>query len=161
MFTVRLDTSEWIKTSNAFNLFFSETHKAILLERLGLLVEARIIARTQAGLDAYGRQFKPYSRSWARVRSEKGLPTENVDLFFYGHLYAGLTHEYSSGEQKLFFSSSPSPPEIYGDIVSDKSPAEKALSISKHRTFFAVNDSDKEKAIEECNRTLEEFLNVH
>jgi hypothetical protein len=52
--------------------------------------EYSIRVRTDAGIDASGRAFKPYSRSHARKRERQGLQTGHVDLVMRGVMLDGL-----------------------------------------------------------------------
>lgn len=54
------------------------------------LIVGKILQRTQAGLDAEGDKFKPYSQGHARARQKKGLQASTVDLRVTGQMLGSL-----------------------------------------------------------------------
>lgn len=49
-----------------------------------------VVARTRAGLDASGAQFKPYRQSYERARARASLRTSPPDLVRTGHMIGGM-----------------------------------------------------------------------
>lgn len=70
--------------------------------REGVTIEKeRIQDRTQSGLGANNRKFRPYSERWAEVRASKGLPTSYVDLTFSGAMFNAFRISFSKKEGLL------------------------------------------------------------
>lgn len=51
---------------------------------------ARILIRTQQGLDVNGRPFVPYSEPYRRRKAKAGRNTSHPDLLFTGNMQAAL-----------------------------------------------------------------------
>lgn len=62
---------------------------ARLMREVGLLARERMVTRTQAGLDAEGRPFAPYSREYADQKS-RALGSTRVDLQVSGIMLQSL-----------------------------------------------------------------------
>lgn len=60
-----------------------------LLE-VGHAAIALVVARTRAGQDVNGAQFKPYRKSYARARERASLRTSPPDLVRSGHMLGGM-----------------------------------------------------------------------
>lgn len=61
----------------------------------------RIQERTQRGLGANLRKFKPYSDEWAEVRESRGLQTNYVDLTFTGDMFNAFKISFSKKTNAL------------------------------------------------------------
>lgn len=132
MFSAKLDTSEWDDFVKSYNRNFSESERLRILNKAAAYIDFKILERTARGVDLYEDEFIPYAPLTVRLRSEKGLPTKKVDLFFTGEMLGALTHEADSDEGTVFFLPGGSP-----------SPAEKAIKNNERRPFFGVSREDR------------------
>ena len=110
-----------------------------LMGEIGNYLKAAILMRTSSGKDVEGLPFEPYSRSYAAVRAEKGLPTGRVDLFFTGRMLGSMTYEEEKHQVRLFFMSTPR---------SDSKASNAAIAFYNNevREFFSIS-STEQKAV--------------
>lgn len=85
-------------------------------------VKDDLIARTQSGKDVNDGKFKPYSKSWAAVRTAAGLQTTNPDLTFTGAMLGSLKVKVYRNMGQIFF--------------GDRREARKASENQRLRQFF-------------------------
>ena len=119
-----------------------------LLE-LAQRVHTNILTRTADGKDADGMPFSPYSPSWAKIRKEKGRPTEKVDLFFSGHMLGAITSKIQKkGTALLFFADAQQAAKAHGHISGWNGKSDIK------RKFFALGKDDEN----DLGKWVEEIL---
>lgn len=134
-------TEGMTRVFNRINLllgfFFKEYDE--VLNKVGNYLVARIKQRTSEGEDVSGAPFLPYSSSYKKIRGEKGLPTDVVDLFFTGSMMGAMTYETDRAlsQVEIFF--------IPGQDESGVDNAAKAFFIQEDqdRVFFDYNDEEQ------------------
>lgn len=76
-------------------------------EAVGQMMRERIIARTEAGVDAEGRPFARYSPGYALQKGRELLGVEasasHVDLTVSGEMLRAITYEATENGVTLFF----------------------------------------------------------
>lgn len=117
-----------------------------LMGEIGSFLVDDILIRTAKGRDVEGLPFKPYSESYKRVRDDRDLPTDRVDLFFTGQMTSALTYEEAKTQVRLFFMNTPrrgTPKKGGGFSHSSASNAEVAFYNNEVRKFFAISPEER------------------
>lgn len=68
----------------------------------GLEVARSVIKRTQSGKDVDGASFKPYSKSYAAYRAEKGRQVAPVNLTFSAKMLNAIKNEATDKRARVF-----------------------------------------------------------
>lgn len=108
--------------------------------RAMLILEENIKDRTLEGKDVNGAPFKPYSEEYAQFRRESGHSDSLVNLFFFGRMFAAMTHKVTKESMKLTF----------GDIESERKAEALQSGVSlPERIFFDANEKDLDEIMRE------------
>ncbi len=97
---------------------------------LGNQIHDGIMKRTQSGLDANLKPFKPYSKQYAKYKSEKYGST--VNLTQYDHMLAAITHKKIPNGIRMYFNSNEQTKKAYYNQVTLK------------RFFFYIDRKQKD-----------------
>lgn len=117
-----------------------------LMGEIGSYLIQDILIRTSKGRDVEGLPFEPYSKSYAKVRADRDLPTNRVDLFFTGQMTSALTYKEAKTQVRLFFMNTPrrGTPKKDGGFTSSKATnAEIAFYNNEIRKFFAISPEQR------------------
>ena len=147
MFEVKLDTSQWDDFVKSYEKNFSKSERERILNEAAAYIDFKILERTAKGVDVYGGEFIPYAPLTVRLRSEAGLPTKKVDLFWSGHMLNALTHDVKSEEGRVFFLPGGKP-----------SATEKALKNNETRPFFGVNQDDRKAVYKIVEKAIDRIF---
>lgn len=117
-----------------------------LMGEIGNFLVSDILIRTAKGRDVEGLPFQPYSESYKKVRDDRDLPTDRVDLFFTGQMTSALTYEEAKTKVKVFFMNTPrrgTPKKGGGFSYTNASNAEIAFYNNEVRKFFAISPKER------------------
>lgn len=126
-----------------------------LLIRLGFFAKTRILQRTAQGKGHDGQReitFRPYSKSYAKQRSEAGRSTSKVNLFFYGKMLGAITTKAEPvlGRTTLFFADPLQAAKAHGHHYGHKR--------LKARPFFAIGTHPQSKDQREMREIIAEHI---
>ena len=109
-------------------------------------IQNAIKDRTRQGRNVKGGAFKPYSKSYRKVRAKRGSSL-TPNLFFSGQMLGNMTfRKLSSTKGQVFF------PNRTQNI--------KAFFNDVDRPFFSVNRIEEDKAVEIFRKTFERELRI-
>ncbi len=122
--------------------YFERIKAAVIGEdaliRAAELVRECVLKRTASGLDAAGRQFKPYSKAHKKRRERAGLRADTVDLEFTGRMLKDVVCRVVGAEIEITFSTPGSRAKALGlEGIAGRRNGTK-------REFFALSSNDKE-----------------
>ena len=109
-------------------------------------IQNAIKDRTRQGKSVNGSGFKPYSKSYRKVRAKRGA-TLTPNLFFSGQMLGNMSFKkLSSTKGQVFF------PNRTQNI--------KAFFNDQSRPFFSVNKKEEDRAVEIFRKTFERELRI-
>ena len=109
-------------------------------------IQNAIKDRTRKGRSVKGGGFKPYSKSYKKVRAKRGA-TLTPNLFFSGQMLGNMSFKkLSSTKGQVFF------PNRTQNI--------KAFFNDQTRPFFSVNKKEEDRAVEIFRKTFERELRI-
>lgn len=108
------------------------------LKRAAGLVKESVLKRTASGIDAAGRPFKPYTKTYKKRREKAGKQADTVDLEFTGRMLKDVVSKVSGAQIEITFSTPESMVKASGvEGLSNRRGGTK-------REFFALSSNDKE-----------------
>ena len=111
-----------------------------LLNEIGAFVNMTVKERTiDYNMNVYEDTMPDYSEYWARVRDNKGLQTDAVDLFFTGSMFAALTHKTDQDSVTSYF--------LPTKDKEGMSNPEKAFYLDESFEFFGLNANDQDDIV--------------
>jgi len=111
-----------------------------LKDEIGMFVIFSVQQRMDAGVDAHGKNFKPYSKRYARHREKTGRQTSPVNLTYHGSMRSAMTYETDGDKIRTFFQDT--------EDQSGLSNAAKAYFLNQDRNFFALSKQDRKNIVE-------------
>ena len=109
-------------------------------------IQNAIKDRTRIGKSVRGGGFKPYSKSYRKVRAKRGS-TLTPNLFFEGDMLSNMSFKkLSSTKGQVFF------PSTKQNL--------KAFFNDQTRPFFSVNRQEEDKAVDIFRKTFERELRI-
>ena len=116
------------------------------IAQASVFVALAIKDRTRQGRNVKGGAFKPYSKSYRKVRAKRGS-TLTPNLFFSGEMLGNMSFKkLSSTKGQVFF------PNRIQNI--------KAFFNDQTRPFFSVNRKEEDRAVEIFRKTFERELRI-
>jgi len=113
---------------------------ARVMDEVGLMLIARIQARTAEGRDVDGNTFEPYSPKYRLFRERTGRTGRKVNLFYTGSMMSSMTHTATKDMVTLFFANTQDPSGTPNPL--------KAYFLHQHRRFFAMSGEDRLMAMQ-------------
>tara|TARA_R110000823_G_scaffold260174_1_gene381105 strand:+ start:262 stop:729 length:468 start_codon:yes stop_codon:yes gene_type:complete len=124
------------------------------MAKAGAFIQEAIKNRTRKGQDFKGRQFRPYSASYAKKRSKEGR-TQTPNLFYSGQMFSNMTYKkMSQTKGQIFF---PNRTQNLKAFYND------TLGVGKadiRREFFSVSAKEEAKAVKIFTETFERELRL-
>ena len=109
-------------------------------------IQNAIKDRTRQGRNVKGGAFKPYSKSYRKVRAKRGSSL-TPNLFFEGDMLSNMSFKkLSSTKGQVFF------PSTKQNL--------KAFFNDQTRPFFSVNRQEEDKAVDIFRKTFERELRI-